>query len=451
VGTVAILGTRDKDKAFRRKRQKNSVLKHAMEVCLVTTDSRSSAPCHQAASEPSLNFYELAPISSKHDGLGLDELRSRELESAASKLPDPPASAKKTASGRLLAANGHRVGRFLKKLPAGPESGIIPPSSRSTFRTLRRNSSVRDGRKRSENISSIGDHRSRGSRQNSSAGNAYVADAKVRTPERDRSVARVVHDLRTPLMASSGYCDLLLAGAMGALRDEQADLVERIRHSLGRLARMTEAMLQRSGDGRDLEARVQLQSTPIQACLEHALNETGPLARKKKLTVTVEVAQAGTNIPIDPEQIERVFINLLENSCKFTPNGGKIRIRAYPVARHKRGRNPEEPKRAAGPAGARSAPWGLRVDVIDTGVGISTENLERVFEEYVSYGGAENSSGRGLGLATCKMIVTAHGGRIWAEKHRGGAKISFFLPASNATQNCQPEVPSRRAKELQSA
>jgi signal transduction histidine kinase len=446
VGTVAILGTRDNNKAFRRKRQKNSVLKHAMEVCLVTTDSGSSALRHQSASEPSLNLYELAPNAIKHDRPGLDDLRMLELDSVASKLPDPPASTKKAAADRILATRGRRVGKFLKKLPAGPESVIIPPSGHSTLRILRRNASVRDGRKRSENVSSIGDHRSRGSRQNS-----FVGNSKVQTPEGDRSLARVVHDLRTPLMASSGYCDLLLGGAMGALRDEQADLVERIRHSLGRLARMTEAMLQLSAGGRDLEAQVQLKSTPIQTCIEHALHETASLARKKEITVAVEVAKAGTNLPLDPEQIERVLINLLENSCKFTPNGGKIRIRAYRVARHKLSRNPEQRKLAAGPASQYGTPWGLRVDVVDTGTGISAENLDKVFEEYASYGGAENSSGRGLGLAICKTIVTAHGGRIWAESHRGGAKISFILPASDATLNCQPGIPSQRVKEPQLA
>jgi two-component system sensor histidine kinase KdpD len=250
-------------------------------------------------------------------------------------------------------------------------------------------------------------------------------------------------------MASSGYCDLLLAGAMGSLRDEQADLVERIRRSLGRLTRMTEAMLQPGAAGWNAETQVQRQDAPIHTCIEHALHETGPLTRKKRLTVTVELAEAGVNLSFDPEQIERVLINLLENSCKFTPKGGKIQIRAYGVAGQHRGSKSEQSKLAIGTAKRQNTPWGLQVDVIDTGTGIPTKNLEEVFEEHVSYGGAENNSGRGLGLAICKTIVTAHGGRIWAQRHRGGAKISFLLPAGNATLDRQPMSPLAQA--LQSA
>jgi signal transduction histidine kinase len=69
-----------------------------------------------------------------------------------------------------------------------------------------------------------------------------------------------------------------------------------------------------------------------------------------------------------------------------------------------------------------------RVDVSDTGSGISEEYLESVFEEYTSYTGSQDRSGGGLGLAICKMILTGHGGRIWAENYAGGARLSFLLP-----------------------
>jgi signal transduction histidine kinase len=72
------------------------------------------------------------------------------------------------------------------------------------------------------------------------------------------------------------------------------------------------------------------------------------------------------------------------------------------------------------------------VDVSDTGTGISTEYLESVFEEYTSYTGSQDRSGGGLGLAICKMILSAHGGRIWAENYSAGARLSFVLPMNHA-------------------
>jgi signal transduction histidine kinase len=82
------------------------------------------------------------------------------------------------------------------------------------------------------------------------------------------------------------------------------------------------------------------------------------------------------------------------------------------------------------------------VDVSDTGTGILAEHLERVFEEYTSYSGSQDRSGGGLGLAICKMIVTAHGGHVWAENHAGGARLSFVLPVSQSGRRRRLDVPT---------
>ena len=71
------------------------------------------------------------------------------------------------------------------------------------------------------------------------------------------------------------------------------------------------------------------------------------------------------------------------------------------------------------------------MDVSDTGTGILSQHLDSVFEEYTSYSGPEDRSGGGLGLAICKMILTSHGGQIWAENYPGGAKLCFVLPTGN--------------------
>ena len=397
-----------------------------MNVCLDTNDTRSASQHHQSAPESPLTFYDLAAAKAGHRQSGGQDTQGLRPCGPVVRDLAPPLSGGNPASQRISNAGRQQVGKVLKKLPAGPENGIPDHSSHAALRILRRNGSVRETRKRSENVASIDRHRARGTRQEAVDGSISNVTVQVPEGDRNRSLARVVHDLRTPLMASSGYCDLLLGGVMGELRGEQADLVERIRRSLGRLARLTETMLEFGAGRKDATSDEQPRNAPIRACVEQALNETLPLTHKKNQIVNVKLAETGAALPVDSEPIERVLINLIENSCKFTPRGGKIQIRVSRVRWHSEHGQ------------AQPTPWGLRVDVVDTGAGIPDKNLDHVFDEFVSTGGAENRSGRGLGLAICKTIVTAQGGRIWAARHRGGAKISFILPTGKSTFNPNP-------------
>ncbi len=111
----------------------------------------------------------------------------------------------------------------------------------------------------------------------------------------------------------------------------------------------------------------------------------------------------------DLGQLEQVLVNLLDNACKFTPKRGSIHIRGYSV----------EHQFAGGPGS------GYRIDVTDTGLGIPSERIDRVFDEYTSYEGSADRSGAGLGLAICRMVVNAHNGRIWASSGAGGSTFSW--------------------------
>jgi two-component system sensor histidine kinase KdpD len=131
----------------------------------------------------------------------------------------------------------------------------------------------------------------------------------------------------------------------------------------------------------------------------------------------------------DQDQIEQVMVNLLDNACRFTQKGGTIEVRGYPIPYDEVVNN--HGREAQGLSSA--SPKAYRVDVSNTGPGILTEHLESVFEEYTSYSGSEDRSGGGLGLAICKMILTAHRGRIWAANYPGGVKFCFLLPTDNCT------------------
>jgi signal transduction histidine kinase len=133
-------------------------------------------------------------------------------------------------------------------------------------------------------------------------------------------------------------------------------------------------------------------------------------AEAKARGVHLFVAQRGgaTQSRCAPDKIERVLTNLITNSLRYTPGGGKITIAI------------------AGGAGA------VLVSVEDTGIGIAPEVAERAFEPFWRADGARNpaSGGAGLGLAIARGLIEAQGGRIWAEPPaNGGTRISFVLPA----------------------
>jgi signal transduction histidine kinase len=132
-----------------------------------------------------------------------------------------------------------------------------------------------------------------------------------------------------------------------------------------------------------------------------------PLAEGKNQLLTMTLADELPLISVDYDMIRRVFINLLENAVKFTPNGGTIE--------------------------AGCAPEGLTVSfwVQDTGPGIPPESRDRIFEKYSRLQTDRFPKGIGLGLAFCRLAVQAHGGKIWVESTAGnGSRFIFTLPAS---------------------
>jgi signal transduction histidine kinase len=258
-----------------------------------------------------------------------------------------------------------------------------------------------------------------------------MANLKLQEYDQDRTnfLARAVHDFRTPLMSASGYCSILLEEAMGPLNSSQADLVQRVQHSIDKLTRMAAGMLQLSV-GKHVVRAPDLREAPIEACITTAVREIERLIHDKHITVSVRLSDPPAPLYLEPQLIEQVVVNLLENSSKFTPKGGTIEVRGYPT------NMPEYGVRAGGQDSSPESPNAYRVDVSDSGSGILPEHLQSVFEEYTSYGGSQDRSGGGLGLAICKMILTAHKGQIWAENISGGARLSFVLPLG--------KVPSRK-------
>ncbi len=256
------------------------------------------------------------------------------------------------------------------------------------------------------------------------------ANLKLQEYDQDRTnfLARALHDFRTPLTAVSGYCGLLTSQHLGGLNSGQVEVLQRMQHSIKRLSRMATAMFQLSV-ARRVKKIPDLQPGDIEDCIDHALHEIMPSAGDKDIAISVQLHDPPRPLWFEPAQVEQVLVNLLDNACKFTPKHGSIEIRGYPTFWDRRAARLNGDSRRAERRGAPSRhPNAFRVEIHDSGPGIAEEHLEKIFEEYTSYAGGRDRSGGGLGLAICRMIVSAHHGRVWAESNEEGATFCFVLP-----------------------
>jgi signal transduction histidine kinase len=254
--------------------------------------------------------------------------------------------------------------------------------------------------------------------------------------ERTNFLSRALHDFRAPLTALTGYCSLMLSEPLGALSEDQKEVIRRMQHSAKRLSRMANAMFEMSV-GRQVKRTPDLQAADIRACIEQATHEIMPLAERRQISISLDLATDVPPLYFEPGQIEQVLINILDNACKFTHRQGEIEIRGYPYfweRREPRGKAAFSTDRRNGPS---REPNSYRIDIRDSGSPIPKEQLKGMFEEYTSYSGSRDRSGAGLGLAICAMIMRQHNGQIWAENTDRGPLFAFVLPSK--WEEAEPE------------
>jgi signal transduction histidine kinase len=153
--------------------------------------------------------------------------------------------------------------------------------------------------------------------------------------------------------------------------------------------------------------------TDLRKLVEECAQAIEPLAKQNQISIEIETPERLSPIKIDPDRIKQVVTNLLSNAVKFTPEGGHITVRLW------------EDNRA------------LRCDVIDTGPGIPSDELEVIFDKFyqIKQGKGEKTEGTGLGLTISRGMISVHGGRIWASSTLGeGATFSFSLPKQYSEQ-----------------
>lgn len=248
--------------------------------------------------------------------------------------------------------------------------------------------------------------------------------------ERTNFLARSIHDFRAPLTAISGYCELLLSDELEPLTPGQRKILQRMQYSVRRLTRATNSM-SRLGLAENAEPTVNLEQADIHDCVGRALEGVAAILQNRRISVNIDIGSPPENLLFEASQIEQVLVTLLESACKFTPRGGTVEIRGYPFFWERRsGRtipllySPD--LRTADVKTSNS----FRVDISDSGPAIRAVDADSIFEQYTSYSGGQDRSGAGLGMAICRMILSQHSGRVWAESSETGAIFSFVLPLS---------------------
>lgn len=219
-------------------------------------------------------------------------------------------------------------------------------------------------------------------------------------------IASISHELRTPLTTIQNSVSNILAGVTGKVTPKTTTYLENMLKECGRLAGLVNDLL----DMAKLEAgKMPINRTPcdVAALLLKAVDTFRPIAMEKNLTLDLAVLQDVSPVYVDQQRIHQVFTNLLKNAMKYTEAGGKVSLHVY-----------EEDSNVV-------------VVVEDTGIGIPPELLPNIFNKFyqISRKAGPGYNGCGLGLAICKELIAAHGGKIWVQSETGkGSKFYISLP-----------------------
>ena len=218
-------------------------------------------------------------------------------------------------------------------------------------------------------------------------------------------LANMSHELRTPLNAIIGFSEVLSEGMFGEVNEKQAEYLRDILQSGQHLLSLINDILDLS----KIEAgRMELEPADfdLPSSIENALILVRERASRRGITLGHAIDERLGMMRADERKVKQVLLNLLSNALKFTPEGGRVDVRA-------------------GMQGEMA-----EISVTDTGVGIAPEDQEAVFEEFRQVGtAAKKVEGTGLGLALSRKFIELHGGKISVKSEPGvGSTFTFTLP-----------------------
>lgn len=214
------------------------------------------------------------------------------------------------------------------------------------------------------------------------------------------------HELRTPLSSILGYAEFLEDELEGPLTEGQAAYVRHIQDSAARLRSIVDDIL----DFARMEAgtfQLSVRECDLRMVVEGSVASLQPQAALAGVDLSIRLPAKPVNLSCDPARVGQVVLNLVCNAIKFTKRGGGVKVTMK-----------RQGKEAV-------------VQVRDSGIGIAEDHMHRLFEKFfqVDPSNTRERGGAGLGLAICRSLVEAHGGRIWASSSLGsGSMFEFALP-----------------------
>jgi signal transduction histidine kinase len=240
--------------------------------------------------------------------------------------------------------------------------------------------------------------------------NTMVGQLAEREAERDIAesarkslIAAVSHDLRTPLTSLRLLAESIEDDMVDS--DTRRRYVEQMSLHISSLSTLIDDLFELSRlEAGDIQWSVQ--QVALDELVEETVEAMRPHAREKHVQVEAIVGGGVAPAKANPEKLQRVLFNLIQNAIRHTPADGSVTVAAESSADH------------------------VEVEVADTGVGIPPADRARAFEPFFRGGSGSARSGEstGLGLTICRAIVEAHGGKIWFADSAGGTVVRFSLP-----------------------
>ena len=232
-----------------------------------------------------------------------------------------------------------------------------------------------------------------------------VTEQKKVEEFRNDIVRMVSHELRTPLSIEKEGVNLLLDGVLGPISPDQKILLETVMRSINRLSRMINSLLDisRIETGK---IELHLEKTVLADLMKDIVFQFKKRATEKGIALNVTLPGAEVQVLVDADKITQVLSNLVDNAIKFTAKGS-VEI-SFIIFKNE-----------------------VECIVQDTGIGISDENIAKMFDKFQQFArtAGPGEKGLGLGLSIAKGIIEMHGGRIWAKSQLGqGTRMTFTLP-----------------------
>ena len=251
------------------------------------------------------------------------------------------------------------------------------------------------------------------------------AKVRARTVSLEQFLARVSHDLRTPLTSMTGFAENMLAGLTGPLTEKQQQYLTRIIANGGRLGRLVDDLLDLLVDPDQI--KLELGEVSLPSLVLDMVEQARPLALAKRQRLEIQCVDETVTVWADADRLSRVVANLVDNAIKYTDQGGSVLVRVE----------------------ADDLLF-ARVSVIDTGEGIPAEALPKIFDSSfrIDRPGKSHVKSHRIGLSIVKDLVERHGGTITVRSDLGkGSEFSFTVPRRLTLEKRSPS-PRTEARRL---